>query len=144
MEQIESYCAVCGGTLPSRPEATGEPITCPACSSLASVPLEQVQNEEMGDGSKVFVSQLLSIEMRFCCGACRQKLQVDVQWAGMILDCPLCRALMKVPNWSGAAAQGEASEAPAAYPAQLTLQEVEFLSAVPDENERETKEVHVF
>jgi DNA-directed RNA polymerase subunit RPC12/RpoP len=143
MEQIEFYCAVCGGTLPASPDSTGVPITCPACSSRDPVPIEPVQNAEAADGSKVFVSQLLSIEMRFRCGACRQKLQVDVQWAGMILDCPLCRALTKVPKWSGAAAQSDASESPTGYVAQLTLQEVEFLSAVPFENERE-KEVEVF
>jgi hypothetical protein len=106
---------------------------------LGSVPLKPVQNEEAADGAKVFVSELLSIEMRFRCGACRQKLQVSMQWAGTILSCPVCRALTKAPNLPGAVAQLHASEFPTAYLAQLTLQEVALLSAVPDEEERETR-----
>jgi DNA-directed RNA polymerase subunit RPC12/RpoP len=143
MEQIEFYCAVCGDTLPASPDSAEVPKTCPACSSLAPVAIESVQNAEAADGSEVFVSELLSIEIRFRCGACRQKFQVDVQWAGMILDCPLCRALTKVPKWSGAPAQSDGSDGSAGYLAQLTQQEVEFLSAVLDEKDIE-KEVEVF
>lgn len=138
MEQIEFYCAFCGDSLRAPPDSAGAPIRCPACHSLGSVPLKPVQSEEAADGSKVFSSELLSIEIRFRCGACRQKLQVSMQSAGKILNCPACRALVKAPKWPGALAQRHAADSPTSYLAELTLQEVELLSAVPDEDERKT------
>lgn len=103
--------------------------------------MKGVNEEERTGGAKVFVSKLLSFEIRFRCGACNQKLQVNMRWAGMILDCPVCRALTKVPESSGAIAQSHAAPRPTDYLAQLTRQEVELLSAVPDDDESERRSV---
>jgi hypothetical protein len=87
-------------------------------------------NERSLPDVPVFDSELLSVEIRFKCGGCQQKLQVDAQCEGMTVACPTCQALTWVPKWQnhGRSAE-EATPAHESF-AQLTTQEIEFLSGV--------------
>jgi len=127
MQQIETYCAICGDILRGTPGAPPPRCRCSTTLSVAPPP-----NERSLPDVPVFESELLSVEIRFRCGGCQQKLQVDAQCEGMTVACPTCQALTWVPKWQRAAESAE--EARPAHDSfeQLTIQEIEFLSGVDE------------
>lgn len=49
-------------------------------------------------GGPTETAELLSIDLRFCCATCDQRLQVDGRSEGALIDCPGCAAPIAVPR----------------------------------------------
>jgi DNA-directed RNA polymerase subunit RPC12/RpoP len=81
----------------------------------------------------VFPPDVLAVEVKFLCGACKNKLRADARWEGRSIKCPVCSEKARVPRWSRQAeekiVQLRDPHAPVA-PAKvgLSVAEVEFLS----------------
>ena len=67
--------------------------------SLAEVRAEFVKRLEAGEGSGSMPesAEVLSIDIRFQCGSCPQRIQLDARSQGATLNCPGCSAAMSAP-----------------------------------------------
>ena len=77
---------------------------------------------EFAEALGVLPEGVLSLEVKFRCGACGCKLLADARFEGRRLACPECREEVQVPIWSRRSSQ----------PGHLTAAEIDFLSGSPE------------
>ena len=94
--------------------------------------LKGIAAEGCGERDDSPSANVLSIEVRLCCGSCRQPARIDARFHGVAVHCPACDLALRVPAWHElliAACADETVARPVTVFAALTAQEREFLSA---------------
>jgi len=74
---------------------------------------------EFAEAMGVLPAGVLALEVKFRCGGCSCKLQIDARYEGRSVECPECRHEARVPIWSRRLAP----------PGRLIAAEIDFLTA---------------
>ena len=146
MPLFRFYCVICGTSMKAPAETTDDIIECPNCARVVPVPRFTSLSGQMTGCGPAFPPEVLDLEVKFLCTACKSRLRADARWEGRGIVCPVCAEKVRVPRWSDvsrwSAAPGEkpapagrvpapAGRVPASADAaavSLSREEIEFLS----------------
>ncbi len=109
-------------------ELAGRVAECPACYREVPVPGYPLGGRSSGC-LPAFGGEILRLDVNFLCRACQARLVIDGRWEGQVVDCPVCKAPLTVPFWSGRA---PVATDLARTGAALSAEEIHFLSADPE------------
>jgi len=128
MDEIHFYCVICGESLCATPENAGGFCGCPRCLRVIPVPGFPARPDGAPEAAEAFSPDILGIELKFFCGHCANKVQVDARRRGQTLECPVCHEPTKVPDWRGTVPPPREDERLPRTPAvRLSSEEREFL-----------------
>jgi DNA-directed RNA polymerase subunit RPC12/RpoP len=130
MPTIRFFCVICGTALRGTSDALENVIECHGCARHVPVP-KPVDVATRGTGcTHAFPTEVLALEVKFLCTACRSPLRADARWEGRSVVCPVCGNKAAVPRWSNAPRWPRPDEAAPASATAVALspEEIEFLS----------------
>ena len=139
MPHYRFYCVICGTSMKAAADSTSDVVECPGCARTVPVPSLASLSGKVADCVPVFPPEVLDLEVKFLCTACKNRLRAGARWEGRSVACPVCQEKTRVPRWSGVArwsrlpeesappARGAGAPAEAAVVA-LSREEIEFLS----------------
>ena len=130
MPTIQFFCVICGTALHAKTDARDDVIECPSCARHVPVPrLLKMQGGDAGC-APVLAPEVLALEVKFLCAACRSPLRADARWEGRDVTCPVCKDTTRIPQWSQSPPRPrKAAAAPAlADAARLSPEEIAFLT----------------
>jgi len=130
MPTNQFFCVICGAALQTPEDATADVMKCHACARQVPVPrLVNAIGRDTGC-PPAFAPEVLALEVKFLCTACRSPLRADARWEERRVVCPVCGDKISVPRWSNAPRWPAPDETPPAIPmtARLSADEIDFLS----------------
>ena len=124
------FCVICGTALQTTNDTIADIVRCHACARQVPSPgLVDVTGRGTGC-PPAFAPEVLALDVKFLCTACRSPLRADARWEERRVVCPVCGDKISVPRWSNAPRWPSPGETPPAIPmaATLSADEIDFLS----------------
>lgn len=139
MPHYRFYCVICGNAMKASLDSTDDVVECPTCARVVPVPKLAPLAGQHADCVPVFPQEVLSLEVKFLCTACNNRLRADARWEGRAVTCPVCTEKTRVPRWSTVARWSRMREespppvpaagaSPEAAAISLSREEIAFLS----------------
>ena len=117
MATFSINCPHCGGTLEVQDEWAGVETACPLCSKAFIVPRREIpapppppQEQPAGGYSQAEQADSGAAASSVSCPHCGGTLEVQDEWAGMEVSCPLCSKRFVVPRREDAVPSGTECE----------------------------------
>jgi|ERR1700677_722144 len=126
MSEIHFYCVFCGAGIDA--DSGREVRECPKCRRFTPVPAAPgVRPPSWG---KTYPSGIFSVDIKFPCPECGERLAVDARYAGDPGICPRCSAKFQCPQLPFSTAPAAKADAPkeAGPRIHLSREEIDFLS----------------
>ena len=96
MGEIPFYCVFCGIRIDADPKH--KVYECPNCLHFTPVP--PVSGRQSSLWPETYPSDIISVEIKFPCPECDERLIVDARNAGKAGYCPLCSTEIQCPHLS--------------------------------------------
>ena len=131
MNTVHFYCVLCGSPMNAGADLAGNVCECPRCSRMVPVPAP-IDSKSM-TWPPTWPQDIISVEIKFPCPECKNRLEADARWAGAPVHCPECKEIIRVPNLASlinpSMKAAKISKANAARPLNnLSTEEVDFLN----------------
>src|SRR5471030_1717752 len=91
MPTIRFFCVICGTALQGNTDANDDVIECHSCARQVPVPRLANLPDRTAGCAPAFPPDVLALEVKFLCTACRSPLRADARWEGRHVVCPVCK-----------------------------------------------------